>query len=218
MLHSKAITDFRLGTVQVIGKESAYAGHADRVALLGGTRPSLYLLAVTASDSALKGIRSTLAGSRSSMTIRFQGCDFVLPNTQAADFNGVQVLLPDKFSVKIHKLGYGLIHALFRSKAPDFLVNVDEESIWQALNSPRFTTPLLREWMPWLPGELVARKHLVHLFGHRCRCGLLDLKTEELDALVMDGIRLGKLRLGGPEPSGAAIRPAHRGFSAGKGV
>ena len=50
--------------------------------------------------------------------------------------------------------GFGSIHALFTCRQPGFLLNDSDDALWQELKQERFTTPLLRGWLPYVRKEL----------------------------------------------------------------
>lgn len=192
--------EFKLGSVHVSGVQSAYSAQCDRIAVDAKSRCTLYFLSVVGSDSALKGIRAALAGTRTGLNIQCFGMDAVLPDLTRRDINRERFLLPDcKWKVHHQKLKYGLVHAAFVAKDPDFLLNVSEESLWQTLNDPRFTTPILRHWMPYIGRRLLEGGNLRFIYGHRCKCGLLNLTTDQLDAIVTRGVQSGVLGFSLPQ-------------------
>jgi hypothetical protein len=101
--------------------------------------------------------------------------------------------LTEGYTTETHKLQYGMSHALFVTRSPGFLTSISEEALWQELTSTRFTTPLLRSWMPWLTERLVDHELLVEAYGFQCRCGVLQTTTDDLDDLVSEGLREGPL-------------------------
>ena len=101
--------------------------------------------------------------------------------------------LPDGYRTESHRLSYGLAHALFVTRTPGFLKSISEEALWQELTSTRFTTPILRSWMPWVTRQLQERELLVEADAYRCRCGVLQATTADLDGIVSDGIKEGRL-------------------------
>jgi hypothetical protein len=72
---------------------------------------------------------------------------------------------------------------------------VTEESLWQKLRSPLFTTPLLREWVPWLMQNLIADGLLIKLPSFQCNPGLLTVDNAGLDELVSRGVGTGALNI-----------------------
>src|SRR5438552_17634601 len=57
---------------------------------------------------------------------------------------------PDGYRVYRTKLAYGLWHVLCLAKREGFMRVMTDETVWQQLQGERCTTPLLREWAPWL--------------------------------------------------------------------
>ena len=100
-----------------------------------------------------------------------------------------------KYKCHMHRLGYHQVHCLAVVKDPRLMPCVTEESLWQKLRSPLYTTPLLREWMPWLMQNLIADALLVKLPAFQCNPGLLTVDDEGLDTLVSRGVGTGALSI-----------------------
>ena len=100
---------------------------------------------------------------------------------------------PEGYQVFTHKLGYGLAHALFLTRMPGFMKVVTEESLWQELNDVRFTTPILRAWMPYIEERLRADDLLEDAHVYRCQCGVLSATTKRLDEIVTRGLAEGHI-------------------------
>lgn len=88
-----------------------------------------------------------------------------------------------------HKLGLDNWHYLCISKSERFVPVVSEPSIWQILRSDRFTTPILRSWMPWLINKMRAERYLEGCTGFGCNAGILFTDSARLDELIQDGLR-----------------------------
>jgi hypothetical protein len=56
---------------------------------------------------------------------------------------------PGGYRIDAHRLGLGSIHALFTCRQQGFLPNDSDDALWQELKQERFTTPLLRGWLPY---------------------------------------------------------------------
>ena len=95
------------------------------------------------------------------------------------------------------KLEYGLWHVLCLAKRDGFVTVLTEESIWRLLQQAPFTTPLLREWVPWLCRKLKERDLLVPLTQSGCEAGLLLADDEAIDTLVSEGVCGRHLRING---------------------
>ena len=94
------------------------------------------------------------------------------------------------------KLDYGLWQVLCLARREGFLPVLTDEALWQYLRSTTFTTPLLREWIPWLARQMKQREILVELNQSGCQAGLVLADDATLDELVSAGIREDHLALG----------------------
>jgi len=72
---------------------------------------------------------------------------------------------------------------------------VTEESLWQELNTTRFTTPILRKWMPYIETKLRECNRLEDAHVFSCRCGILSATTKKLDEIVIAGLRDGSITI-----------------------
>ena len=106
---------------------------------------------------------------------------------------------PDGYRTYRTKLDYGLWHVLFLARREGFLPAMTEEAVWQFLQSDRFTTPLLREWVPWLYSQMKEREGIIELTQNGCHAGIVLAENEVLDELVSEGIREGHLSICGQE-------------------
>lgn len=105
---------------------------------------------------------------------------------------------PSGYRVYRAKLEYDLWHVLCLAKRDGFMPVITDETIWRLLQGERFTTPLLREWTPWLSKEMKQRGVIVELNQHGCEAGLMIAESDTLDELVSDGIRKKQLVISGP--------------------
>ena len=104
---------------------------------------------------------------------------------------------PDGYRVYRTKLDYGLWHILCLAKREGFLPVVSDETVWQMLQSHRFTTPLIREWIPWLCKEMTKKGIIAPLTQCGCQAGLMLADNDILDDLVSNGTRNGHLVING---------------------
>ncbi|MCI0462768.1 MAG: hypothetical protein L0Z62_37955 [Gemmataceae bacterium] len=104
---------------------------------------------------------------------------------------------PDGYRVYRTRLDYGLWHVLCLARRDGFMPVMTEEAVWQLLQRDPFTTPLLREWVPWLHREMKERGAVVELTQSGCQAGLLLADNDVLDALVGEGLRQGRLGING---------------------
>jgi hypothetical protein len=106
------------------------------------------------------------------------------------------------YRVHRHNLGYGTWHCVLAARRDGFLPCISDAALWAALTSNRFTTPLLRDWMPWVRQTLVARRLLKDCDCAGCTAGLLSATSEDLDAVVSAGLKQGQLTI----PKGLAAQ------------
>jgi hypothetical protein len=104
---------------------------------------------------------------------------------------------PDGYRITHARLAYGLWHVLCLARRDGFLPVLTEDALWQHLQREPFTTPLLREWTPWLSRAMQERGLLVELTQSGCQAGVLRAESETLDALVREGIQHGQLAING---------------------
>jgi hypothetical protein len=199
----------------VSGERKSYGFACDRIALSEHGR--IDMVSVIGASTAIKGLRGALnTAGNSGLSIHLDSAHLARPaagpgREEQKYFNRADYLRRNEHRYRsfTHRLGYDWVHALFLAKDPDFLPSVDEDAIWRALKSSRFTTPVLRGWMPWLVGRLRREGRLAYLYGQDCRCGRLDLTTPQLDAIVADGLRAGRLRIEGEDGSCVAEEADH---------
>ena len=167
----------------------------DRLAV--GASGALMFISLIGPTAIVAGIRAYL-NTNKKVTILASGADVkrasAPPHHRRNPGNVARVA--EGYRTEFHKVDYGAAHAVFITKSPGFLLSTEEEAIWQELNTDRFTTPLLREWMPWLMKTLTAKKFLVEAECYRCKCGELTCTTANLDVIVGEGIVAGHLKLG----------------------
>jgi hypothetical protein len=111
---------------------------------------------------------------------------------------------PMGYEVWIHRLGYDSWHLLALSREPGFMPALSEPAFNKALRAPQYTTPFLREWLPWMAEELARclDPKLRLLDGFQTQAALLTATTPDLDELVSRGLREGAIRI--PEKVEAA--------------
>ena len=91
--------------------------------------------------------------------------------------------------------GYGSVHALFTCRQPGFLPNDSDDALWQELKQERFTTPLLRGWLPHVRKELETKGLLVRCYTLDCTCCVLTATSADLDAIVECGLKNGLITI-----------------------
>jgi hypothetical protein len=102
---------------------------------------------------------------------------------------------PGGYLVQNVRLEYGLYQSMFVSKDPGFMISATDEACWAILKSDQFTTPILREWLPYIKGELTTKGLLSYcdVAPHSLECAILEATTADIDAIVSDGLSSKKL-------------------------
>ena len=180
----------------------------DKLAISG--RGELLLLSVFADTVRIKQIRAILVGGAKAIA-QASGCRVNQPGGDHWSEHTPGRLSPtldDGYQLHTHKLGYGMAHALFITRMPGFLKIVTEETLWQELKSTRYTTPMLREWMPYIERRLREDSLLedAHVFGG-LKCGILSATSEQLDRIVSEGLADYDLIIPRPTPVPAPAQP-----------
>ena len=95
----------------------------------------------------------------------------------------------------IHRIGLNSWHLIGVSRYPGLMTFAGDKALWRELKSPRYTTPVLRPWVPWIGRALQKTnpKLLVKTACWQCQAGILRATSEEMDEVVKAGIRAGKL-------------------------
>jgi hypothetical protein len=180
----------KMGEIVFAGKDiNQSTAKFDRLALSG--RGELLMVSVLTETQRLKQIRALLAPGSTKSVIEASGIKIKQPSQ--ADWYGHApgriYPTPDGYQCFTHKLGYGLVHAMFLARMDGFMKVVTPESLWQELNHVRFTTPILREWLPYLEKELRERSRLEEAHVFNCVCGILSATTKSLDEIVTEGLQ-----------------------------
>ncbi len=189
------------GTLRVrVGNAPGRAGAAQTVYALAVDRLAvseyglLYLLSVVGPQATVKSLRATLHGK---IPAAYQLENVLVTHGHGTRGKPESFRKADdkqKFLVHTHHLGFGQVHALFLAQAPGFLRVISDESLFVALKSTEYTTPLLRSWVPAIRKGLVARALIDHLFCFRCDCAVLKATDLDLDAIVTSGVQAGTMQ------------------------
>lgn len=183
------------GTIEFQGKDFATPSFQfDRIALSG--RGELLLVSLVAPTQNIKQVRSILNGGAKAVVMA-GGVKVNQPSREPWYAHSPGRLTPsaDGYATYTHKIGYGQAHALFVTRSPGFMKVVTPEALWQELNTTRFTTPLLREWMPHIEAKLREEELLEEAHSFGCNCGILSAMTKDLDEIVSLGLKQGHLRI-----------------------
>ena len=152
----------------------------------------LTLISLVAYSQDVKAFRAGLAaGLNVPMRLRdvtlTNGEETVAPNHVWPSSHG--------YRVEAHRLGYGMLHAIFTSCQPGFLLDDGDDALWQELKQERFTTPLLRSWLPYVRKELEIRNLLQRCHTFDCPACVLTATSADLDSIVESGLKNGLITI-----------------------
>ena len=102
---------------------------------------------------------------------------------------------PVTYHAAVAKLAPGVIHLVALARIPGLMPNMSDDHLWTELSGPRYTTPLLRPWTAWLKERWPTSGGIVVAQGFSATVGVLKTEPDELDALVVSGVKEGHLRM-----------------------
>jgi hypothetical protein len=188
--------DLRLSTKDIDVPGIRY----DRIAVDSANR--VQLIGAVAEANKLRAMRALISMSKSG-GLRIEGAKGRVKKASDNDYYlrspGWMVPAGTGYTTSMNKLEYGLLHVMFISKEPGFMLVADQESLWRELRDTRFTTPIMREWMPYVERKLREMHQLEELRCFRCNCALLKCQTKHLDMIVTKGIQDGEIAV--PRPN-----------------
>ena len=158
---------------------------------IGLFHEQMLLLSVVGPETSVKALTAGLRCSGRDQ----RWIDFTV---RVGDINGTHLArCPEGYHIYRSKLNYALWHVLCLAKKEGFLPVLTEDAVWQLLQKGTFTTPILREWMPWLIAEMQRREVILPLTQYGCQAGVLLANDATLDKLVCEGIQGGHLGIKG---------------------
>ena len=171
------------------GKSIHIQARFDKVAL---NENRLVFISLVAASQDIKALRAAFATGLD--------CPIRLKNVEL-ERDG-ETIVPDDvrpvlggYRLDTHRLGFGSVHALFTSRQPGFLPNDSDDALWQELKQERFTTPLLRGWLPVIRTELELKSLLTRCQTLDCTCCVLTATSADLDSIVEYGIQNGLISI-----------------------
>jgi hypothetical protein len=170
---------------------SEYGGKMKLRRRYGQDLPGLLLLSVTGPDTAVKAVRASLYQPDVE-------AEFVLEMGNSERMHKARITYDGKpvtYSAAVTKLAPGVIHLVALAKIPGLMPNISDDHLWAELTGPRYTTPLLRAWIPWLKATMTQGGGIVVANGFSSTVGVLKTEPEELDALVTLGVKEGYLHM-----------------------
>lgn len=178
------------GRLDFAGTDLSWPGvKCDRLALnkTGG----LLFASFLADTGIIKGIRGLLNSEKRAF-ISAKGLAVASPNGNPRTPDSIGKV-DGGYTVEAHRLPYGLAHAFVYSKTPGLMLGRSNAHLWAKLTDPAFTTPILPEWIDYVAKTLRKRERLVDAQTYRCECSVLLATVADVDAVVSEGIKAGKL-------------------------
>ena len=153
------------------------------------------LLSATGPDTACKAIRAILYQPEVSVEFILEGAE----DDQPVRRLGRAALgdWPVMYQAAVAKLAPGAVHLTALAKIPGLMPDLSDDRLWAELSSPRYSTPLLRQWTGWLKRIMVEAGNITMAEGFQATVGVLKTQPAELDALASAGVRAGSLKLEG---------------------
>jgi hypothetical protein len=197
------LAPLEFGSANFVLKDQSMApSKYDRLAY--GNRSQVLIIGLVDYGNKIRAIRALLNSSQGRVTIECNGGRTCKPsevNGYPGPRNpGRLTAGNDGYRLYVNKLDYGLVHALFVSKEEGFMPVMTPEALWEELNDTRFTTPIIREWVPHLETKLRAKSLLEEAWCFRCNAGWLSATSAQLDQIVSAGLQTGEIAI--PEPAG----------------
>jgi len=153
------------------------AGHSSSISA------TLYALSAIGNQSTIKFLHAALKVPGADVTLRMPGL-----YSNLLSFNQ-----PCRCAVTNLALDTWQIVALSEHKS--FLLDTSDASLWEHLRSDKYTTPLLREWVPALKQELMSKAAIVPCnIKLNSAAAMVWLTSVALDTFVSTGIRAGALQ------------------------
>ena len=148
----------------------------------------LMLISLVAYSQDVKAIRAGLAANLN-VPMRLRDVTLTKDDETIAP-NGVR---PSGHGYRgdAHRLGFGMLHAIFTGRQPGFLLDDSDDALWQELKQERFTTPLLRSWLPHVRKQLEVKNLLQRCHTFDCHACVLTAMSADLDSIVESGLKDG---------------------------
>lgn len=167
---------------------------------------TLYSISLAASSMEVQAISAALADG--SLVMSWDVRDSLLAE-QPDEYRGAKTVerwerdvrpAPGGFELRKAKLAYDTWHLVAVCKDQKFLLHETDEALWKVLRSDKYTTPMLRSWVPAIREALVHNKLLkgCDFFGRafdKAQPSYLLLNDTMLDKVVSEGVRKGQMRI-----------------------
>ena len=163
----------------------------DRLAIDGDG--NLLFASVITDAMQFKGIRGALCTNKT-ISVGAPGVKVCRPGGKALEPNSINKF-PKGYEFHLHKLPYRKVHAFMVAKQDGLMLAASEAHLWRELTDDRYTTPILRQWMPDIIPYLLLNELLVPAYGFNCEVAILKATVKDLDNCISDGLRSGTLSI-----------------------
>lgn len=173
-----------LGTIRMSTKDTNFHFHCDGLAT--DDAGTLLVLSAAGAQTAVKALVAVL---QSKVTVN------LYPDVTGFGYHYGLAKSDDGYTVHRQWLGCNSWQVLCLARQDGLMPKLSELALWQELRSERYTTPILRSWVPWLMQALEEQELLKRLKCFGCDSAVLSADTEALDTLVSEGVRNGSLTM-----------------------
>ena len=151
----------------------------------------LLALSVVAHHTQAKALHAALTGNMDNVTFEVVNTTDEIPYRATSPS-----LMDDGYKVRMHRLPYDQVHVVALSEADGVVPAWGEDGLWRELTSERYTTPVLRSWIPWLKQRIEEDDTLLSPgVQWQCATRLLTLEQGRLDEMVSWGLNDHCLRI-----------------------
>ena len=164
---------------------SEYGGRMKLRRRYGQEFPGLLLLSATGPDTSVKSVRATLyqPDVDAEFSLENETTERMLKARTTSDGK------PVTYTAALARLATGVIHLVALARIPGLMPNMSDDHLWAELTGSRYTTPLLRAWIPRIKETMVNGGGIVVASGFNATVGVLKTEPEALDEIVSQGVR-----------------------------
>lgn len=182
--------DLEYGLLEVTGKDQNWDKiKCDRIALTD--KAELLFVSMIADSGIIKGMRGSLSTNKN-VTISYNGPELTDGNRKSRSYFTISKL-ECGYRDDSHRIGYGMVHAFFFTRLDGILLNCDDDHLWAHLRDDRYTTPIVRDWMPWIRQEMVRKNYLRQAVCFGCNVARVVMTPAQLDEIVAEGVKTSQL-------------------------
>ena len=168
-------TETAIGSIELVSWDSSFSLRCSALAYdqVDGQRP-LMVASLAGPHTSVKAFRAALSTGNARFRTNLPG-----HRTELRRW-------PNGYQFHAHRLGFQTWQLLAIASRTGLIPKLDDASLWSELRSERFSTPVLRSWLPWLREELEQRQYLTRLPNFQCEAAVLSASSEDLDQILQD--------------------------------